>query len=134
MRAERSAPLRRDVLDARDMSRQVLGTVREMDTLVRRRALLEGHAGTPFPRRTDRPRHEAAAAIGTDIEEPGLDAVRAERAFIAADAGVFRIRRQILVAIFAVRPQLQRHRPRREEAPRKAQDLARRGQPYFVSA
>ena len=57
----------------------------------------------------DRPRDKAAAAVRADIVQFGLDAVRAERALVAADARFRRVRRQILVAIFAVRPELQRH-------------------------
>ena len=38
-----------------------------------------------------------------------LDAVGAERAFVGADARVRSIRRQVLVAIFAIRPQFERH-------------------------
>src|SRR5258707_11348967 len=67
------------------------------------------HAGPPFLRRSDRPRRKAAAAVRADIVQLGLDAVGAERAFESADAGVRRVRRQVLVAIFAVRPELQRH-------------------------
>ena len=65
--------------------------------------------GPPFPRRADRPRRKTAAAVRADIVQPGLDAVRAERAFVGADPRFRRIRRQVLVAIFAVRPELQRH-------------------------
>src|SRR5262249_7016641 len=44
-----------------------------------------------------------------DVEQLRLYAVRAESAFVGADARVQCGRRQILVAIFAVRPELQRH-------------------------
>ena len=47
--------------------------------------------------------------FGQTLLQLGLDAVRAERALIAADPRFRRVRRQVLVAIFAVRPKLQRH-------------------------
>src|SRR5690242_7966669 len=74
----------------------------QMDPLSRGRMLSETRAGSTLGHRTDRPRHEAAATVGTDIEQHRLHAIRAERALIAADAGVSRIRRQVLVAILAV--------------------------------
>ena len=57
----------------------------------------------------DRPRRKTAAAVRADIVQFVLDAIRAERAFIGADPRFRRVRRQVLVAIFAVRPELQRH-------------------------
>ena len=70
---------------------------------------VDAHARPPLVRGPDRPRHKAAAAVRADIVQLVLDAIRAERAFIGADPRVHRIRRQVLVAIFAVRPELQRH-------------------------
>ena len=67
------------------------------------------HAGTPLLRGPDRPWGKTAAAVRADIVQPGLDAVRAERAFERTNARLRRVRRQVLVAIFAVRPELQRH-------------------------
>ena len=69
---------------------------------------------------TDNPgRHSFAGRIGRGTKPPPqfghtlaslcLDTIGAEGAFIAADARFRRIRRQVLVAIFAVRPKLQRH-------------------------
>ena len=65
--------------------------------------------GPPFGRGPDRPRRKTAAAVRADIVQLVLDAIRAERAFIGTDPRVRRVRRQVLVAIFAVRPELQRH-------------------------
>ena len=53
------------------------------------------------------PLTKSTAAIGADIVQVRLDAVPAEGAFIGTDHGVGRVGRQVLVAIFAVRPQLQ---------------------------
>ena len=57
----------------------------------------------------DRARREAAAAIRADILQMSFNAVRAEGAFIGADAGVRGVWWQITVAIFAVRTKLERH-------------------------
>ncbi len=85
---------------------------RQMNTFVRRRLLSDRGPRAPFPRRPDRSRRKAAAAVRADIVQSGLDAVGAEGAFIAADPSLQRSRRQVPVAIFAVRPKLQRHRGR----------------------
>src|SRR5882757_11410637 len=71
------------------------------------RLFSQADAGAPLGGGPDRPRHEPTAAIGADIEQHILDARRAERAFIAADAGVGCVGRQILLAAFAVGPELQ---------------------------
>src|SRR5579864_9450362 len=80
-----------------------------MHPLVRRYVLCDAHAGPPFPRGPDRPRCKAAAAVRADVEQFRVDAVRAEGAFVGADARVGRIRRQVLVAIFAIGTELQGH-------------------------
>ena len=80
-----------------------------MHTLRRRRMFSHRHSGTPFLRRADRPGGKTAAAVRADIVQLALDAVHAERAFERTNARFRRVRRQVLVAIFAVRPKLQRH-------------------------
>src|SRR4051794_39266549 len=80
-----------------------------MDAPVGWRSLPDRQSGTPFPRGPDRPRHKPAAAVRANIMQFVLDAVCTKRAFIAADARVRRMRRKILVAIFAIRSELQRH-------------------------
>src|SRR5580692_6384145 len=80
-----------------------------MHPLGRWRMFSDRHAGTPLLRGPDRPWGKTAAAVRADIVQSGLDAVRAERAFERTDARFRRVRRQVLVAIFAVRPELQRH-------------------------
>src|SRR5882757_4297311 len=80
-----------------------------MHALVRRWTLLDRQPGAPFLCRPDRPRDETATAVRAYVVTLVLDAVRAERAFVSADARFHRMRRKILVAIFAVRPELQRH-------------------------
>src|SRR3979411_370637 len=87
----------------------VVETVRQMDALVRWRSLLDRSSWPPFGCRPDRPRDETAAAVRAHIVELILDTAHTERALIAADARFRRTRRKILVAIFAVRSQLQRH-------------------------
>ena len=93
----------------RRMRGDIVEAVLQMHALVRRRLLRHRHARPPFLRGPDRPRHKTAAAVRADIVQLVLDAVRAERAFIGADPRLRRIRRQVLVAIFAVRSKLQRH-------------------------
>ena len=80
-------------------------------------------ARSPLPRRPDRSRCKAAAAVRADIEKPVLDAGRAEGAFIGTDPRVLRGWRKILVAIFAIWSELQRHwlRPARSSNVRSLQ-------------
>jgi hypothetical protein len=91
------------------MRRDVFKAVGQMHAFVRRRALPDRQSGTPFLRGPDRPRRKTAAAVRAYIVQLALDAVRTEGAFVAADARLRRMRRKILVAIFAVRSKLQRH-------------------------
>src|SRR5665213_569054 len=70
---------------------------------------LGAYASTPGCGRPDRPRNETAAAVRANIMKLVVDAVRAERALIAADARFRRIGREIPVAIFAIGSKLQRH-------------------------
>src|ERR1700736_6666672 len=91
------------------MRSDVVETMGEMDALARRRLLFDRHAGPPFLCRPDRPGDKTAAAVRAHIVELVLDAVRTEGALVTADARFQRMRRKVLVAIFAVRPKLQRH-------------------------
>src|SRR5581483_1988971 len=81
----------------------------EMHALGRGRLLHDRHAHPPFPRGADRPCHKSPSAIRTDICKLALDAIGAERAFIAANASLLRGGRKVLIAILAVWPKLQRH-------------------------
>src|SRR6266478_5125474 len=72
--------------------------------------LPEADAWAPLGLWPDRARHKAAAAIRADVEQHALDAIGAERALIAADPRIGRVRWQILVAIFAIRPEFE-HAP-----------------------
>jgi hypothetical protein len=81
----------------------------EMHTLARWRVFLDGHAGPPLGARPDRPCDKTAAAVGAHVVEVVLDTVLAERAFVRADTRFRCAWRKVLVAIFAVRPELQRH-------------------------
>ena len=94
---------------SRRMRGNILDAVFQMHALVRRQLLGDAHAGPPLGRGPDRPRRKTAAAVRADIVQLVVDAIRAERAFVGTDPRVRRIRRQVLVAIFAVRPELQRH-------------------------
>src|SRR6266436_1159117 len=118
MTALRESPLpRRNVPDPRYVRGDIIKTIFQMHSLVRWRLPDDACAWPPFLRGPDRPRREAAAAVRADIPDLGLHAVRAEGAFIGADPRLQRMGRKILVAIFAVRPQLQRHGPLSRCAP-----------------
>jgi len=104
-----SALLRRDIPKLRRVLANIVETVGQMYPLVRWRALLDRQSRPPFLRRADRPRDKTAAAVRAHIVQPVLDAVRAERAFVTADSRFRCMRRKILVTIFAVWPELQRH-------------------------
>src|SRR5262249_12598985 len=69
--------------------------------------LAEIIVAAPVAGRPDRPRCEATAAVGADVAQHLLDAGGAERALVAADAGLDRGRRQRLGAMFAAWPQLE---------------------------
>jgi hypothetical protein len=84
-------------------------TVGEMHPLVRQRPLRHRLSRPPLPGRPDWPRDKTTTAVRAHIMEFVLGAIRAERALVRADARFHRGRRQVLVAIFAIRPELQRH-------------------------
>jgi RNA polymerase sigma-70 factor, ECF subfamily len=65
----------------------------------------------PVARRPDRPRRESAAAVRAHVVEDPVDAGCAERALIAADARVERVRRQRCVAVLAGRTKFQHGLP-----------------------
>jgi len=110
MTAWRTSPhLRRNILNPRALRGDFVEPILETNPLVRRRLLCGTNARPPFIRRPDRPRRKAAAAVRADIVQLVLGAVGAEGALIAADARLRRRWRKVLVAIFAVRSQLQRH-------------------------
>src|SRR3984893_8223341 len=104
-----SALLRRDIPKLRRMRSNIVESVGQMYPFVRWRALLDRQSRPPFLRWPDRPRDKTAAAVRAHIVQLVLDAVRTERAFVTADARFHRSGRKILVAILAVRPELQRH-------------------------
>ena len=65
----------------------------------------------PIPGRPDWPWSETATAIRTDVYHDRVDAGRAERALIAANARFERIGRQCLVAVFARRSEFKHSAP-----------------------
>src|SRR5215470_17183885 len=77
------------------------------DPLCGARLFRQAEARAPFDYRPHRARRESSAAVGAHIVQHVLDALGAERAFVSANARVGRVRRQILVAAFAVRSQLE---------------------------
>jgi len=98
--------------DRRDLANECgdrLATVGETHAFCRGRPLGQRQSRPPLLRWPDRPRDEAATAIGADIAQMPLDAIGAEGAFVGADARFGGGRRQVLVAIFAIRPKFERH-------------------------
>jgi hypothetical protein len=77
--------------------------------LDRRRPLRGREPESPLSCRADWPGRKASAAIGADIEKYVLHAIGAERALVAADARDGGRGREIPVATFAIRAQLQGH-------------------------
>lgn len=63
----------------------------------------------PVYRRTDRPRRKSASAIGAYVFEDTIHALRAERAFVGADACLARFRGQGSIAVLTGWSQL-KHR------------------------
>jgi hypothetical protein len=104
-----SSLLGRNVANPCRMRGDILKAIFEMHPLARSRVLFERYTRPPFLRGPDRPRRKSAAAVRTHIAEPDVDAIGTKGALIAADPRLNRIRRKILVAIFAVRSKLQRH-------------------------
>jgi len=101
--------LGRDLFDRLRMRRDLGERIFEMHALLGRRMLCDRDARPPFSFGTNRPWRKSAPAIRTYVRKLGLGTVHAEGALIAANARLRRMRRQILIAILAVRPKLQRH-------------------------
>src|SRR5882672_12260951 len=100
---------RRNIPQLRRMRGEIVKAVGQMHPLVRGGTLLNRQSRAPFRCGPDRPRDKTAAAVRAYIVQLVLDAVRTECAFVRADARFHSMRWKILVAIFAVRPELQRH-------------------------
>src|ERR1700730_6727872 len=105
--ATRSTVLRWHAANPRAEVGDVGAFVFQLAPLGRRGTLCQPAARAPFSLWTDRARHKAAAAIRADVGQHVLNAFGAERALIAADAGIGRVRRQILVAVFAIRSEFE---------------------------
>ena len=80
------------------MSRRIDRPVLHLGT---RWVLAEEIVPFPIPRRPDGAWDKTAAAIRTDVAQNAIDAGRAKRALIRADARFDRVRWQRLVAVFA---------------------------------
>src|SRR5260370_6629148 len=79
------------------MRSDIVKTKSEVYAVVRWRMFADRYARPPFPRRPDRSDDKTAAAVRADILKLVLDAVRTERAFIAADACFHGVMRAIFV-------------------------------------
>ena len=75
------------------------------------RVLAEIVVALPVARGPDRPRNEAATAVGTDVLEHAIHARGAERALVRADARVRCLGRQRFVAVLARRSKLEHRGP-----------------------
>ncbi len=72
-------------------------------------AFLRATAPASVPAPADRPGRESAAAIRTDVDQDIIHAFGAKGALAGADPRFCRFRRQVLVAIFAVRSEFEPH-------------------------
>src|SRR5215471_1273640 len=104
-----SAVLRRDPANALAQNCNLLEAVGQMDSCLRGSPIGDAQPATPLGRRTDGPRRKAAAAIGTDVVQLRLDALRTEGALEGTNASVRRIGRQVLVAKLAIGSELECH-------------------------
>jgi hypothetical protein len=93
-----------DVCGKHDVSGRVDGSVPDSSA---RRVLAKKVVALPIVRRPDWSWHEPSATVGADVVENCLNAGRAERAFVRADARFTGIRRKGLVAVFAGRAQFE---------------------------
>jgi hypothetical protein len=82
---------------------------RVMFALGRRRAFAEIVGTLPTHGRPDRPRREPSAAVRAHVPQDGVDTFPAERAFKGADHRVDARRRQIGIAVLAVRAEFEGH-------------------------
>jgi len=108
-RKRASAIFRPNIPQLRRMRGEIVQAVGQMHALVRGGTLLNRQSRAPFRCGPNRPRDKTAAAVRAYIVQLVLDAVRTECAFVRADARFHCMRRKILIAIFAVWPELQRH-------------------------
>src|SRR5690242_18821003 len=99
--------VRRNAMDRRGEAPVRRALHRPVLHLAARRILAEKVAVLPVPRRPDRSRHEAAAAVRANVTEDHLHAARAKGALVAADPCLQRVGRQRLVAMLASRAQFQ---------------------------
>ena len=109
MTKESSAVFGSNIPKLRRMRRNIFQTVFQMDALVRRSLLDDADPGPPLGCGPDRSRCEAASAVRAYIVQFVVGTISAERAFVGAYPRFHCVRRQVLVAIFAVRAELQSH-------------------------
>ena len=81
----------------------------EVDALSGRRARRKPQARAAILRGPDRAECESSAAIRADVMQMILHALCAEGALVGADHRFRAVGRKILVAIFAIGPELERH-------------------------
>ena len=112
----------RDRLGERSVGVDVDGA---MLSLGRRRPLAEIIGTFPAHCRPDRPRGESSTAVRADVPQDGVDTLAAERALERADHRVGRRRRQIGIAVLAVRAEFEGHPSIVANEPRKQHCSAR---------
>jgi hypothetical protein len=106
---DRLTQLGLDVADVANELREFVPIPRQMDPFGRRRLFNKAHIRPPFGNGANRPSDETAAAIRTYVEQHAFNAMRAERTFVCANERIGRLRRKILVAVFAIWSEL-KHR------------------------
>src|SRR4051794_21399632 len=102
-----STALRRHVAQPLDQLLDLRRGVPGTPSPLVRRVVLEAGRRSPAPARPDRALLEAAAAVGADVVQHGLGALRTERALVGADPGGHVVGWEVPVAELAVRAQLE---------------------------
>lgn len=74
-----------------------------------RRIIAKKVVAFPVLRRPDWSGHKTTTTVGADVSQNAIDAARAKRAFVGADARFDRIGRQCLVAVLACGSEFEHH-------------------------
>jgi len=101
--------LRRDIANAGDEGGQIAAVPFGMHPFGRGRMPRERGAPAPLGRWPHRTEDKSAAAVRADVEQHRIDAIGAEGTFIAADPRLQCLRGKVLVAIFAIQPELEHY-------------------------
>ena len=102
-----STLLWRDVFDGHNKRIDVINRVIQFTPLRSGRLMRDTDARPAIHSWADRSRLKTAATVRADVMQNRFDTGRAECAFVGAYSRFGRINRQVLIAIFTVRPEFQ---------------------------